>query len=81
MYSKLYYEERVRHVVKERLGDLGYDAQKRIQVIREVTQELYAGEDDEIKAIVAAKVAAAAEASEGQDNEADAVRTPQQYQE
>jgi hypothetical protein len=87
MYSKLYYKDRIHHAVKERLGVLGEDAQKRIQVIREVTKELYAGEDDEIKAIVAAKVTAAAEASEGNDdepnepNEEGTARTPQDYQE
>jgi len=62
---------------------LGEDGQKRIQVVREVTKELYAGEDDEIKAIVAAKVAAAVEASavlNGKPEEG-ATRTPQEYQE
>jgi hypothetical protein len=45
-----------------------------ISVIREVTKELYAGEDEEVKAIVAAAPEVPLE-----DN--DASRTPQQYQE
>jgi hypothetical protein len=81
MYSKLYYKDRIHHAVKERLSISGEDAQRRIQVVREVTKELYAREDDEIKAIVAAKVAAAAETSEGQNDEHDeegVTRTPQE---
>jgi hypothetical protein len=49
-----------------------------ISVIREVTKELYAGEDEEVKAIVAAKAAAAPEVPL---EESDTSRTPQQYQE
>jgi hypothetical protein len=81
VYSKLYYGDRICHVVRERLGDSGYNAQRQIQVIREVTQELHSGEDDEIKAIVATKVAAAAETSEGRNDEPEAIRTPEEYQE
>ena len=69
-------------VVKGRLNVMGNDHQSVIKVIREVTKEMYTEEDDETKAIVTAKVAAAAgDSVEADKDEEGATRTPQEYQE
>lgn len=64
--------------VMERVKTESENHRPMISVIREVTKELYAGEDEEVKAIVAAKAAAAPEVPL---EESDTSRTPQQYQE
>jgi hypothetical protein len=60
---------------------LGEDHPPLIKVIREVTKEMLDGEDDEIKAIVAAKAAAAENVATDGDDKDGSTRTPREYQE
>ena len=83
VYSKLYYPDRVAPAVADRIKVLGG---RSIHTIREVTKEMYEGEDDEIKAAVAAKMEATAKVTmdDNDNNDGDArtpPRTPQQYHE
>jgi hypothetical protein len=78
---KLYYEDRILPAVAECVKVMGEDHPPLIKVIREVTKEMLDGEDDEIKAIVAAKVAAAENVAIDGDDRDSSTRTPQQYQE
>jgi hypothetical protein len=81
VYSKLYYKDRISAGVAERIKTLGQGRPPTIKVIREVTKELYEGEEDEIKMAVATRMAAAqVEAAEVGAAE-EPPRTPQQYQE
>ena len=84
VYSKLFYEDRVAPTVAERLRDEGGgDRSTRLRAIREVTQKLWEGEDDDIKAAVAAKMAAEPPVVTGDAVDVNSlqVRTPQQYHE
>ena len=81
VYSKLYYSDRVGPAVTERLKMDGGNGRSRIAVIREVTKELYQGEDDEVKAAVDARALTLREASLNENAQESAIRTPQQLQE
>jgi hypothetical protein len=84
VYSKLFYEDRVAPAVAERLRDEGGgDRSTRLRTIREVTQKLWEGEDDAVKAAVAAKMAAnlPVVAGDAVVTSSHQVRTPQQYHE
>jgi hypothetical protein len=59
----------------------GGNGRSRIAVIREVTKELYQGEDDEVKAAVDARALTLREASLNENVQETAIRTPQQLQE
>ena len=81
MYSKLYYSDRILPAVKERVETGSENRWNNIAVIREVTKKMYEEEDEEIKAIVAAKVATAQAEPSDEGIGEDSPRTPQQYQE
>lgn len=81
MYSKLYYSDRILPAVKERVETGSENRRNNIAVIREVTKKMYEEEDEEIKAIVAAKVATAQAEPSDEGIGEDSPRTPQQYQE
>lgn len=82
VYSKLYYADRIMPAINECLKVS--TGRSSIMVIKEVTKEIFEGEEDEIKSIVAAKVSAsqmeapnatAAAAAE------DVTQSPAQFQE
>jgi hypothetical protein len=81
LYSKLYYDDRIAPAVGDRIKACGKDGSHSIQMIREVTRELYEGEEDEIKAAVRAKMASVGDASaeDDPDDDSPSPRTPQQY--
>lgn len=82
IYSKLYYKERILPSVRERVEELGENAGQMISIIRDVTAKLYETEDEEIKAVVEARMAELKALNSTDNEEAeDASRTPQQYQE
>jgi hypothetical protein len=81
MYSKMYFLEWVLPAVLEWIEAEGEDHQPRITVVKEVTMELYAGEDDKVKAAVAARMSAAQGEAVDEDITKVALHTPQQYQE
>ena len=81
MYSKLYYSDRILPAVKERVETGSENRRNNIAVIREVTKKMYEEEDEEIKAIVATKVATAQAEPSDEGIGEDSPRTPQQYQE
>jgi hypothetical protein len=78
MYSKLYYKDRIMPVVRTRVED----GQKGpfIQVVKDVTKELFSVEDEEIKAEIAAKVAEQMLVQEDEEDGEGPERTPSQYQ-
>lgn len=79
VYSKLYYNDRILPAVQRRLKTIKDHKGPIINVVKEVTKELWAVEEAEIRENVAAKMAEQV-LDEG-DNEGDMPRTPQQYQE
>lgn len=83
LYSKLYYDDRIAPAVEHRMKACGEKGSHSIHMIREVTRELYEGEDDEIKAAVKAKMASIEDASadDDPDDGSPSPRTPQQYHE
>jgi hypothetical protein len=80
LYSKLYYDNRIAPAVGDRIKACGKDGSHSIQMIREVTRELYEGE---VKAAVRAKMVSVGDASAEDDpnNNSPSPRTPQQYHE
>jgi CRISPR/Cas system-associated protein endoribonuclease Cas2 len=78
VYSKLFYNDRIEDVVRERLKTAGPDVSA-ISVTKSVTKELFEGEDEETRAMVAAKVAEARDLPI-ENNIDDLERTPKQYQ-
>jgi hypothetical protein len=81
VYSKLYYSDRILPAVKERVKAESGVSRSSIAMIRKVTKQLFEGEDDEVKAEVAAKMAIAQELSLDEETEENVPRTPQQFQE
>lgn len=82
VYSKLYYTSRITAAMTKRMKVLGTDPPPvRVQVIREVTRELWEGEDKDIKAVVAVKMASNSEvAVDDEEGDDEGTRTLQQYQ-
>ena len=78
IYSKLYYKDRILPVVRQRLASMEDHKGPIIQIIREVTKDLWSEENAEIRAEVAAKMEE--KLCEGKNDNEDAQRTPQQYQ-
>jgi hypothetical protein len=79
IYSKLYYKDRILPVVRERLESIKDHKGPIIQIIREVTKDLWSNENPDIRAEVATKMEE--QVLEQENGEEDAQRTPQQYQE
>jgi hypothetical protein len=77
----MYYKERILPALQLRLAANPAPAGPMIQIIRELTKEIYDKEDAETKAGVAAKVAEHVSRVEGEDGDEESERTPQQYQE
>ena len=79
VYSKLFYDERIEPVVRDRLNNMG-PQDKAISIVKSVTKELWDAEDMETKAAVAAKVAKAQDVAIENEPDNDSVRTPREYQ-
>lgn len=86
IYSKLYYTDRIQPVVAERLKALKsigaqVNAADRLDIVKKITRDLFEDESDDIKMEVATRVAEAQKMALSEEQEEEAVRTAQQYQE
>ena len=80
MYSKLYYDEKVKPIVEEVEGELGsmeLSKGEKLNLRKRITRDLYDGEDEDVKEVVIAKLKERAKVMEDQKNDLD--RTPLQY--
>jgi hypothetical protein len=80
MYSKLFYDEKIKLTVEEVEKEIGGDMTKgeKLNLRKRITRDLYEVEDDDVKALVIAKLKERAKAMEDQKSN-DVDRTPEQY--
>ena len=81
MYSKLFYNEKIKSIVEEvenELGSMEPSKEEKLNLQKRITRDLYEGEDDDVKELVAAKLKERAKVMEDQKND-DVDRTPEQY--
>lgn len=79
MYSKLYYDEKIKPLVEEVEEEL-FELSKgeKLNLRKRIARDLYEGEDEDVKELVTAKLKERAKAMEDQKND-DIDRTPEQY--
>jgi hypothetical protein len=80
MYSKLYYEEKIKLFVEEvekELGSIELSKGEKLNLRKRVARDLYEGEDEDVKELVIAKLKERAKVMEDQKDDVD--RTPVQY--
>ena len=80
MYSKLYYDEKIKPIVEEvedELGSMDLSKREKLNLRKRIARDLYDGEDDDVKELVIAKLKERAKVMEDQKNNLD--RTPAQY--
>ena len=81
MYSKLYYDEKIKPLVEEveeELGSMELSKGEKLNLRKRIAKDLYEGEDEDVKELVNAKLKERAKVMEDQkNNETD--RTPEQY--
>ena len=81
MYSKLYYDEKIKPIVEEvenELGSMELSKGEKLNLRKRVARDLYDGEDDDVKELVIAKLKERAKVMDDQ-NDDDVDRTPVQY--
>ena len=81
MYSKMYYDEKIKPLVdevEEELGSMELSKGEKLSLRKRIARDLYEGEDDEVKELVTAKFKEREKAIEDQKND-DVDRTPVQY--
>ena len=81
MYSKLFYDEKIKSTVEEvenELGSMELTKGEKLNLRKRITRDLYEVEDDDVKELVMAKLKERAKAKVDQkSNVID--RTPEQY--
>ena len=81
MYSKMYYDEKIKPLVeeveKELDGSMELSKGEKLNLRKRIARDLYEGEDDDIKERVIAKLKERSKAMEDQKDDVD--RTPVQY--
>ena len=81
MYSKLFYDEKIKSIVEEvenELGSMELSKGEKLNLRKRITRDLYEGEDDDVKELVVAKLKERAKVMEDQKND-EVDRTPEQY--
>lgn len=81
MYSKLFYDDKIKSTVEEvekELGSMDLSKGEKLNMRKRITKDLYDAEDDDVKELVTAKLKERAKAMEDQKND-DVDRTPEQY--
>jgi hypothetical protein len=81
MYSKLYYEEKIKPLVEDvekELGSIELSKGEKLNLRKRIAKDLYEGEDEDVKELVIAKLKERAKVFEDQKND-DVDRTPVQY--
>ena len=80
MYSKLYYDEKIKPLVEEveeELGSMELSKGEKLNLRKRIAKDLYEGEDEDVKELVIAKLKERAKVMEDKKSEVD--RTPLQY--
>jgi len=81
MYSKLYYDEKIKKIVEEvedeLSGSMELSKGEKLNLRKRVARDLYEGEDEDVKELVIAKLKERAKVMEAQKNDLD--RTAEQY--
>jgi hypothetical protein len=82
MYSKLYYDEKIKPLVEEveseLAGSMELSKGEKLNLRKRIARDLYEGEDEDVKVLVIAKLKERAKVLENQKND-DVDRTPEQY--
>ncbi|KAF8805688.1 hypothetical protein BYT27DRAFT_7258051 [Phlegmacium glaucopus] len=81
MYSKLYYDEKIKPLVEEvenELGSMELSKGEKLNLRKRIARDLYEGEDEDVKELVNAKLKERAKVMEDRKND-DVDRTPEQY--
>lgn len=81
MYSKLYYDEKIKPIVDEvenELGSVELSKGEKLNLRKRIARDLYDGEDEDVKDLVIAKLKERAKVMEDQKDD-DVDRTPVQY--
>ena len=81
MYSKLYYEEKIKPIVEEvenELGSMELSKGEKLNLHKRIARDLYDEEDEDVKELVIAKLKERAKVIEDQKDD-DVDRTPVQY--
>ena len=81
MYSKMYYEEKIKPIVEEvenELGSMELSKGEKLNLRKRIARDLYDGEDDDVKELVIAKLKERAKVMEDKKDD-DVDRTPVQY--
>ena len=81
MYSKLYYDEKIKPLVEEvenELGSVELSKGEKLNLRKRIARDLYEGEDEDVKELVIAKLKERAKVMEDQKND-DVDRTPAQF--
>jgi hypothetical protein len=81
MYSKLFYDEKIKSIVEEvenELGSMELSKGEKLNLRKRITRDLYEGEDEDVKELVMAKLKERAKVMEDQKND-DVDRTPEMY--
>ena len=82
MYSKLYYDEKIKPLVEEvenELGSMELSKGEKLNLCKRIARDLYEGEDEDVKELVIAKLKERAKVMEDQKDDDDVDRTPVQY--
>ena len=83
MYSRMYYDEKIKPIVEEvekELGNMELSKGEKLNLRKRIARDLYDGEDEDVKALVTAKVKERAKVTvTDQEDENDVDRTPVQY--
>ena len=87
VYSLLFYKDKIKPRVDEERGDMPLGRSDNLRLIKRVTADMYDDETEQVKALVAAKIAEAKERPNPKVQESDqpsfipgAKRTPSEFQ-
>ena len=81
MYSKLFYDDKIKSIVEEvekELGSMELTKGEKLNMCKRITKDLYEAEDDDVKELVTAKLKERAKAMADQKID-DVDHTPKQY--
>ena len=81
MYSKMYYEEKIKPIVEEvenKLRSMELSKGEKLNLHKRIARDLYDGEDDDVKKLVIAKLKERAKVMEDKKDD-DVDHTPVQY--
>jgi hypothetical protein len=80
MYSKLFYDDKIKSIVEEvenELGSMELSKGEKLNLRKRITKDLYEAEDDDVKELVITKLKERANVMDQKND--DVARTPKQY--